>query len=459
MNTELTAKELLRDVKAYSKTFKGNFSEKKYNKREILEQKALTILADFKNNRLTLSSELKGPFALYINAFGDYHKPALLAKLQKQAKFDVTSYINESKKTLWQKIFGAKDKYKALTAKEMQKKCQTYRKLKQNTSDADAMIELDNMSRAAEVYAVNILRNLTVVPNKDIALTKEYFNTVGGHLYEGSDIYNAIQKLDKQAKHIVRPQVQMQSKAQPKAQVQPKAVSAKPETKAAKISIFSGFIKKLSAAKNKIKAAAVIAGIGLIGFLGLKTANKAPVAKHNPIAMQQNTPKKAEAKTAEFTAPAQQQSPQTDHKQSSTEKIWKNYYDNTIELLTSKAKRDMLYQKIEKQIAAGNFSLPQDISVEKAAYAKVMYDQYGLKSSLNHAFSAKQKLSDEAQKKLVKDILAVGNKGAGAKKMAMQLHNGRLSDFSHYNNAAQAQKQQHASALLQLKKLNSGSQR
>lgn len=453
MNTELTAKELLRDVKAYSKTFKGNFSEKKYNKREILEQKALTILADFKNNRLTLSSELKGPFALYINAFGDYHKPALLAKLQKQAKFDVTSYINESKKTLWQKIFGAKDKYKALTANEMQKKCQTYRKLKQNTSDADAMIELDNMSRAAEVYAVNILRNLTVVPNKDIALTKEYFNTVGGHLYEGSEIYNAIQKLDKQAQSIIRPQTQVQTKTQPQ------AVSAKPAAKAAKISIFSGLKKKLSAAKNKIKAAAVIAGIGLIGFLGLKTANKVPVAKQNPIAMQQNTPKKAEAKTAEFTAPAQQQSPQTDHKQSSTEKIWKNYYDNTIELLTSKAKRDMLYQKIEKQIAAGNFSLPQDISVEKAAYAKVMYDQYGLKSSLNHAFSAKQKLSDEAQKKLVKDILAVGNKGAGAKKMAMQLHNGRLSDFSHYNNAAQAQKQQHASALLQLKKLNSGSQR
>ena len=321
------------------------------------------------------------------------------------------------------------------------------------------MIELDNMSRAAEVYAVNILRNLTVVPNKDIALTKEYFNTVGGHLYEGSEIYNAIQKLDKQAQSIIRPQTQVQTKTQPKTPAQPQAVSAKPAAKAAKISIFSGLKKKLSAAKNKIKAAAVIAGIGLIGFLGLKTANKVPVAKQNPIAMQQNTPKKAEAKTAEFTAPAQQQSPQTDHKQSSTEKIWKNYYDNTIELLTSKAKRDMLYQKIEKQIAAGNFSLPQDISVEKAAYAKVMYDQYGLKSSLNHAFSAKQKLSDEAQKKLVKDILAVGNKGAGAKKMAMQLHNGRLSDFSHYNNAAQAQKQQHASALLQLKKLNSGSQR
>ena len=54
----------------------------------------------------------------------------------------------------------------------MRKKCKTYCKLKKNTSDADAMIELDSMSRAAEVYAANILRNLTVVPNKDIALTK-----------------------------------------------------------------------------------------------------------------------------------------------------------------------------------------------------------------------------------------------------------------------------------------------
>ena len=186
MNTELTAKELLRDVKNYQKTFRGDFSEKKYNRREILEQKALTILSDFKNNRLILSSELKRPFAIYINAFGDYHKPEYLAKLQKQAKFDVTSYINESRKTLWQKIFGAKDEYTALTEKELRKKCKTYCKLKKNTSDADAMIELDSMSRAAEIYAANILRNLTVVPNKDIALTKEYFNMVGGHLYEDS---------------------------------------------------------------------------------------------------------------------------------------------------------------------------------------------------------------------------------------------------------------------------------
>lgn len=453
MNTELTTKELLRDVKNYQKTFRGDFSEKKYNRREILEQKALTILSDFKNNRLILSSELKRPFALYINAFGGYHKPEYLAKLQKQAKFNVTSYINESQKTLWQKIFGAKDKYTALTEKELRKKCKTYRKLKKNTSDADTMIELDSMSRAAEVYAANILRNLTVVPNKDIALTKEYFNTVGGHLYEDSEIYNAIQKLDRQALSIIRPQVHVQTKAQPQ------AVSTQPAAKAEKVSIFSRLKKKFSAAKNNLKAAAVIAGIGLIGFLGLKTANKAPVAKQNTTTVKQYTPKKAEAKTAEFAAPAQRQNQTSAHKPSSAEKIWKNYYDNTIELLTSKAKRDLLYQKIEKQIAAGNFSLPQNISVEKAAYAKVMYDQYGLKSSLNQAFSAEQKLSDKAQKKLVKDILAVGNKGAGAKKMAMQLYNGKLSDFSHYNNADNAQKQQHASALLQLKKLKSGNRR
>lgn len=453
MNTELTAKELLRDVKNYQKTFRGDFSEKKYNRREILEQKALTILSDFKNNRLLLSSELKRPFAIYINAFGGYHKPEYLAKLQKQAKFDVTSYINESRKTLWQKIFGAKDEYTALTEKELRKKCKTYCKLKKNTSDADAMIELDSMSRAAEVYAANILRNLTVVPNKDIALTKEYFNTVGGHLYEDSEIYNAIQKLDRQALSIIRPQAHVQTKAQPQ------AVSTQPAAKAEKVSIFSRLKKKFSAAKNNLKAAAVIAGIGLIGFLGLKTANKTPVAKQNTITVKQYTPKKAEAKTAEFAAPAQRQNQTSAHKPSSAEKIWKNYYDNTIELLTSKAKRDLLYQKIEKQIAAGNFSLPQNISVEKAAYAKVMYDQYGLKSSLNQAFSAKQKLSDKAQKKLVKDILAVGNKGAGAKKMAMQLYNGKLSGFSHYNNADNTQKQQHASALLQLKKLKSGNRR
>lgn len=124
--------------------------------------------------------------------------------------------------------------------------------------------------------------------------------------------------------------------------------------------------------------------------------------------------------------------------------------------MTSKTKRDMLYKQIESQIAAGNFYLPQNISVEKAAYAKVIYDKYNLKSSLNKAFSANQKLSENEQKNLVNDILAVGDKGVGAKKMAMRLHKGKLSSFSHYDKADKAQKLQHISVLSQIKKINSG---
>ena len=173
--------------------------------------------------------------------------------------------------------------------------------------------------------------------------------------------------------------------------------------------------------------------------------------------MQQNLTEKSKVKTptAQFIAQKQKNNIQAD-KKSSIDKIWKNYYDSTIELLTSKTKRDMLYKQIESQIAAGNFYLPQNISVEKAAYAKVIYDKYNLESSLNKAFSANQKLSENEQKNLVNDILAVGDKGVGAKKMAMRLHKGKLSSFSHYDKADKAQKLQHISVLSQIKKINSG---
>lgn len=453
MNAKLTEKELLKDIKAYKKTFKGDFTEKKYYTREKLEKKSLTILTDFNTDRLVLPQELKKPFALYINTFSGHRKNEFLAKLQKQSTFDVTSYINESQKTFWRKLFGGNDKYKAMTVAEMQKKLEEFKRLQPKRNEASVIIKLDNLSREAEKYASNIINNLTIVPNKDIAATKKYLNSVGGYVYKGSDIYYAVKKMDKQAAEIVF----SDTRRKPVSQQHNK-------TEAARVSIFSGFKKKASPLKNKLKAAAVIAGIGIMGFLGFKTAYKAPIAKQNTVTVRQNLPEKnkTQAQTATFTAQKNEtskKSENTANKQDSTAKIWKNYYDNTIALLTSDAKRDMLYKQIEAQLAAGNFTLPQEISVEKAAYAKVMYGQYGLRSSLNQAFSAKQKLSDKAQKKLVKDILAVGNKGAGAKKMAMQLYNGKLSGFSHYNNADKAQKQQHVSALLQLKKLKSGNRR
>lgn len=445
MSKELTAKELLKDIKAYKKTFKGNFTEKKYHIRENLEKKALFILTDFQNEKLILTDELKKPMALYIHMFSDYKKTALLAQLQKKTEFDVLSYINESQKTLWQKVFGSDNKYKAMNAKEMLKKCEKYKKLYKNRSQASVITKIDNMSREADRYARNILNNLTVVPNKDIAATQEYFHTIGGHLYEGSDIYNVLQKLDKQKQSATVSDTSKNIAHQQSA------------AKITHISFFSGFKKKISALKNKVKTAAVIAGIGIIGFVGFKTAHKTTTTKQNTIAMQQNLTEKSKVKTptAQFIAQKQKNNIQAD-KKSSIDKIWKNYYDSTIELLTSKTKRDMLYKQIESQIAAGNFYLPQNISVEKAAYAKVIYDKYNLKSSLNKAFSANQKLSENEQKNLVNDILAVGDKGVGAKKMAMRLHKGKLSSFSHYDTADKAQKSQHISVLSQIKKINSG---
>ena len=52
----------MRDVKNYQKTFRGDFSEKKYNRREILEQKALTILSKASQSEKKIREKLSHDF-------------------------------------------------------------------------------------------------------------------------------------------------------------------------------------------------------------------------------------------------------------------------------------------------------------------------------------------------------------------------------------------------------------
>ena len=93
------------------------------------------------------------------------------------------------------------------------------------------------------------------------------------------------------------------------------------------------------------------------------------------------------------------------------QKIWKNYYDNTIEILTSKTQRESLYNKIEHQLENEIFTLPSNISVERLAHSYLMYKEYGVKSSIGSALESSKKLTSVQQQQLINDINIAGEKG------------------------------------------------
>lgn len=444
MMKKLTARNLLKAIKEYKKTYTGNYSLAKHLKREELQGEAGKILMSYETGNLQIDTGLQKAMALYISAFSTIRESELLSKLQSEANFNVADYIKNSKKSFWHRVLKIDDD-RAMSARKLKKECAKYAKYcARKRKSVQYMEKVEEMQEQAGKYASKILSGDIVVPAKDLAATQEYFKIVcgqKGEIYEGTEIWAANEKLKKAAQN----------------QRQAPEISAKAKTKQPKPSFWSKLKNKVSAWKNKLKTAAVVAGIGLLGFAGFKTAGKINIAPQKKniatknIAVRQNLGQKSpeikpEAKTKQNPA-----------KVLHAEKIWKNYYDNTLGILISEAKRDMLYKQIERQVSSGNFALPQNISVEKAAYAKVMYEQYGLKSSLEQAFKTSKKLNQAQQDLLIKDILAVGDKGLGAKKMAMAASK-RLTSFSRYNSASSQQQKQHVKNLKQLKQMRTTNQ-
>ena len=136
-----------------------------------------------------------------------------------------------------------------------------------------------------------------------------------------------------------------------------------------------------------------------------------------------------------------------------TQRVWNNYYDNTVEILSSaKVKRD-LYHKIEQQLADSVFVLPQDISKERLAYTYLIYQAYGIDSTIGQALERTGKLSNTEQTRLFEDVLAAGAKGEGVKKMAIARTGGQLSSYSRYDRASSSLQKKHVRNLHELGKL------
>ena len=454
MSQKISEKSLKQDLRLYKKTFRGTFTPTKYNQREKIRSSALHLLDKFKQDAVFFSPKAYKTFAEYIDTFTNFDREELLDKLQSMADFDVREELAHPKQGWLAKLLHReKTPLKYMSAAVLTKKANAYvalcKKDNYGRYSARDVKKIEKYRAEGKRYVQAIDNGELLVKEEDVHALKSYIYSVCYPIVEGSVEQSVWKKLDNGC--VLQPQV-----------------AEKPRPK------FS-LKMKWASLKNKLKTAGIVAGVGLVGYLGIKSLGKFAFDNNKNKATTQQVAKpvtntvKEEVKTISFqkavvskvkSASVSGQkivAVKSSEKMSSVDKIWKNYYDNTIEILTSKSEKEALYKKIEQQVKSGNIVLAKDISPERLAYAHVIYQKYGLQSSLDEALNSKQKLSKEQQVRLEDEVRKAGAKGEGAKKMAQELGQNKLSSHSHFDKASTKLKKEHIKNLQQLRKLNARS--
>ena len=438
-------------LRKYASTLTRGFSDRKYYLQEHLENQGEKILENYQKGNLILKKSQFKNWARFIDTFGTYNREELLDDLQQKINtqkrpFNVREFLQRDKLTLWQKLTFSKGQTVArMSPLELKFKAWYHVRCCKMYNHRHFMHYTDmavlKRHEEAEQYAKALINHEFDIKPKELIPLKKYFYTICYPLSSYPEAQQALTIVKNKEKEL-------------------KISDHKKEYRQDKKSwSLTGFMKKakskLSQIGNKLKTVAAVTVVGLAGLFGLKTCQnttpnhiaKAPTATihkaiktdsiatpQTPIASQQK-----EKGTADFTSEAQ--------------KVWKNYYMNAIEMLTSAQERDKLCQQINQQLAQGTFSLPQDISPERLAYAQVMYKQYGIKSSLQSSINSQTKLTAEQQAQLVQDVYAAGKQGKGVQAMAQKQHQGKLSSYSKYDEASFQQQKKHVKNLQQLRQL------
>ncbi len=447
MKEKIKTKALTKQMKRYNKISKKTLTPERWTEIQRIEASAGHFLRALSDDRLEVNDGNVKVLADYIHTFTNVRRDELYAKIQPYADFDVKEYAEAPKQNMWQKMFSRQSQEpQYLTAKQLKKRYHEYRKACQQVEHAgwsdNASKKQNQLRNEAMAYVENVLNNKIIIKPEDSTEFKNYVGVVCYPVYDGSPAQQALLKVKQQmsANRVAQSQV-----SQP--QTQPKA--AKPS-----------FWKRFG---TKIKVAA-LSTLAVAGSLfGVKSCESAPktatsqsqtevaVAPQKPdtvktVTVQPATQKAAPVKTtAAKTAIAKAQPVKS--QVSSEQKVWNNYYDNAVEILSSSAQKNKLYAQIDRQIANKIFALPNGVSKEKLAYCYTIYKEYGVKSSLKNALTATEKLSQDDVLQMAKDINAAGKKGEGVKKMAAQLNNGKLSSYSKYDRAPSHLQQQHAKTL------------
>ena len=444
MEKKIKAKALVKQMKRYNKILKKTLTPELWTERQRIEASAGHFLEALSDDRVEVDAENVKVLSEYIHTFSNVRRDELYAKIQPYADFDVKEYAETPKRNWWQKMFSRQSQdQQYLTAEQMKKRYHEYRKACKKVEHAgwsdNASKKQNQLRNEAMDYVDDVLNDKVVVKAEDRAEFGNYVSIVCHPVYEGSPAQQVL--------HKVRGQSVEQS-ARPTSQTQ-----SQPAEK-------TSFWKRFG---TKIKVAA-LSTLAVAGSLfGVKSCESAPkTAPSRPqtefavapqkldtvktVTVQPAPQKNASVKTAVAKSATVKVQP-VKSQVSSEQKVWNNYYDNTVEILSSSAQKAKLYAQIDRQIANKIFALPKDVSKEKLAYCYTIYKEYGVKSSLQKALTATEKLSQAEVLQMVKDINAAGKKGEGVKKMAAQLNNGKLSSYSKYDCASSHLQKQHTKTL------------
>lgn len=202
----------------------------------------------------------------------------------------------------------------------------------------------------------------------------------------------------------------------------------------------SSFMKRTwQNSKVAILTAAVIIG----GAFGMKNDSHS----HTLMPKENIKVKNITPKTFETPKSVSFQELQSSIQTSKYNKLRRNFYSTKLEILTSATQRDAMCNKVEAQINKGIFKLPASISKEQVAYVDAMYKAYGLASPVANAINAEQKLSQEQQEQLIKDLQV---KDSEIKNKALAVH-GRLGNHSSFKKAGHNLQKKHITNLKQLR--------
>ena len=434
MEKEIKVNALVKQMKRYNRLLKKDLTPERWTARLYIEDNARHFLEALSGGRLNVKTEDAKVLAKYIHTFAKSSRDELYAKIQPYADFDVKEYAETPKLSLWQKMFSRqseKDQY--LTANQMKKRYREYRKVckavEHNGWSEKAIQKQYQLRDEAMDYVDDILNDKVVVKAEDLAEFGNYVSIICHPVYDGSPAQQVLHKVRLQGvKQSARPTPQTQSQPAKK----------------------TSFWKRLGS-KIKVAALSTLAVAG--SLLGVKSCEgMSKIVPSQPQAKVIAVPQQADTVKTFKIQPAPQKNTQVKAKSvksqvSSEQKVWNNYYDNAVEILSSATKKSKLYAQIDRQIADNIFALPKGVSKEKLAYCYTIYKEYGVKSSLKNALTSTKKLSQAEVLQMVKDINAAGKKGEGVKKMAAQLNHGKLSSYSKYDRAPSHLQKRHAKTL------------
>ena len=449
----ITGSKLKGDIFEYRRLKNKMSSPEKYTRSEKIFSEATELLDDYAVGKIGVRAKDNKVMAQYIDTFAVANQEKLLDKLQKASTFDVKEYLEDSKRTYWQRLFHINPrKNPRLTADMMKSRIKDYDKLNKELASGwfhkeklyDKQYRLE---KEAVGYAVAFVENKFTVARDEVSTLKQYFNAFSNQNSE-KDMSAALNKIEQTT-------LEEFPESQPSRWQRFKAAAKNKWQDVKEKFSHKATVITLNNRRGLMKAAAVVAFFALVGA-AIKSDSLAKSPKKSNT--EQKAPAKAPSqdvstKTDAFVAPAAEKAQLTPE-----QKIWQNFYDTKNQLQANDMGVDLqqLYNKVSEQQSKGIFQMPENISVERFAYTHLIYKAYGMVSPLEQALNGDKALSAAQQKQISEAINIAGENGYGVKRLAQSIaakHGRKLGNHSAFRDASKKMQTQYVSNLKQVRDL------